>query len=535
MIMHKPALFLLSLVITVLLMALTLGVAAASSHVISDQYIDVEPDGYWTAEVAAGGHQQWNFDLVEQRNHNTVIEIVEPADASLDVSIDGQHLGTVSVTGHFTVSLEAGSHAVTIDNPGDVPVQYEFYMGNGFDFGDAPDSYSTLLGSGGPSHVLGSSVFMGPSVDPEPDGQPSVLADGGDLDTFFTSSGDDEDGVAVISPLTPGFLALMAVVGSPSGGKLDAWIDYDGSGVFDDPAERITPPLGLVLLPGGNPLTFTVPAGALPGATFARFRISTVGGLLPGGPALDGEVEDHRVFIEVGPQQGHILIDKVTIPGGHSQLFTFTPSYGGDFQLDDDDPVNDSGVLSPGSDYVVTEAVPAGWDLTSATCADGSPVTNIDLSPGETVTCTFTNTQRGTIVVEKQTNPDGASGSFTFNGNAAGTISDDGTITVADLVPGQYTSTETVPPGWRLTSIVCDDNNSSGDILSGTVTFNVDPGEIVTCVFTNRASVGGVTSFERGSGSSVGIVLLAGGVTLIVAIVATSAWYTRRRWLGSRS
>ena len=63
-------------------MALTLGVAAASSHVISDQYIDVEPDGYWTAEVAAGGHQQWNFDLVEQRNHNTVIEIVEPADAN---------------------------------------------------------------------------------------------------------------------------------------------------------------------------------------------------------------------------------------------------------------------------------------------------------------------------------------------------------------------------------------------------------------------------------------------------------------------
>ena len=104
MIMHKPALFLLSLVITVLLMALTLGVAAASSHVISDQYIDVEPDGYWTAEVAAGGHQQWNFDLVEQRNHNTVIEIVEPADASLDVSIDGQHLGTVSVTGHLPLA-----------------------------------------------------------------------------------------------------------------------------------------------------------------------------------------------------------------------------------------------------------------------------------------------------------------------------------------------------------------------------------------------------------------------------------------------
>ena len=39
----------------------------------------------------------------------------------------------------------------------------------------------------------------------------------------------------------------------------------------------------------------------------------------------------------------------------------------------------------------------------------------------------------------------------------------------------------------------------------------------------------GVTSYSSGSGSSAGIVLLAGGVTLIVAIVAASAWATRRR------
>ncbi len=129
MILHRPALFLLSLVITVLLMALTLGVAAGSSHVNTGEYIDVEPDGYWDAEVAAGGHQQWNFDLPAQRDHNLVIKIEDPAGASLGVSIDGQDLGTVSVAGHFTVSLEAGSHAVTINNLGGVLVQYEFYMG----------------------------------------------------------------------------------------------------------------------------------------------------------------------------------------------------------------------------------------------------------------------------------------------------------------------------------------------------------------------------------------------------------------------
>ena len=49
------------------------------------------------------------------------------------------------------------------------------------------------------------------------------------------------------------------------------------------------------------------------------------------------------------------------------------------------------------------------------------------------------------------------------------------------------------------------------------------------------ARVGGVTSFSGGSGSSAGsIALLAGGIAAAVAITAIG-WYTRRRWLGSRS
>ena len=78
----------------------------------------------------------------------------------------------------------------------------------------------------------------------------------------------------------------------------------------------------------------------------------------------------------------------------------------------------------------------------------------ISLQAGETVTCTFTNTKRGTIIVEKQTSPDGAAGNFTFTGTAAGTIADNGTITVANLVPGTYTSTETDPaPNFDLGAI----------------------------------------------------------------------------------
>jgi hypothetical protein len=89
------------------------------------------------------------------------------------------------------------------------------------------------------------------------------------------------------------------------------------------------------------------------------------------------------------------------------------------------------------------------------------------------------------IIVEKQTDPDGAPDSFTFTGDAAGTISDDQQIIVSGLEPGTYTSQETVPVGWDLTSIVCDDDNSSGNVSTGSATFQLEAGETVKCTFTN--------------------------------------------------
>ncbi|MEK6721327.1 MAG: hypothetical protein AABZ33_11755, partial [Chloroflexota bacterium] len=112
------------------------------------------------------------------------------------------------------------------------------------------------------------------------------------------------------------------------------------------------------------------------------------------------------------------------------------------------------------------------------------------LQPGETVTCTFSNTKRGTIIVEKQTSPDGAAGDFTFTGNAAGSISDGEAIVVGNLVPGTYTSTEGDPtPGFDLGAIVCDDGASTTastwNVGTRTATFKLDPGETVRCTFTN--------------------------------------------------
>ncbi|MCJ7509974.1 MAG: hypothetical protein MUP14_03700, partial [Dehalococcoidia bacterium] len=197
-----------------------------------------------------------------------------------------------------------------------------------------------------------------------------------------------------------------------------------------------------------------------------------------------------------------IVIDKVTDPAGHSQSFDFTLTGGSwwspvnkHFSLTDAAAPYDSGDIQCGSYTATEKTLPAGWNLTSISCNDGNSTVDVgarkvtikadkDWNKCETVKCTFTNTlRRGTIIVEKQTNPDGAPGSFAFSGNASGSISDNQQIVVNDLLPGTYKSTEAVPAGWDLTSISCDDSNSSG--AGATATFKLEAGETVKCTFTN--------------------------------------------------
>jgi hypothetical protein len=97
---------------------------------------------------------------------------------------------------------------------------------------------------------------------------------------------------------------------------------------------------------------------------------------------------------------GRIIVDKVTDPSGDPTSFAFTLTGGPSnlnqsFSLTDAATPHDSGAILAGSGYSAAETVPAGWDLTSATCDDGSPVTNIDVAVGETVTCTFNDRARG--------------------------------------------------------------------------------------------------------------------------------------------
>lgn len=162
------------------------------------------------------------------------------------------------------------------------------------DFGDAPPAYPVTLSQNGARHRYSRSVSLGTAIDAEQDGQPSATAAGDDSQPAGAS--DDEDGVSFAGPLETGATATVQVTASVAQHRLDAWIDFNGNGSWNETGEKIAN--SVVLNSGVNTLTFTVPSAAALGQTAARFRLSLQGGLAPTGGASEGEVEDYMVTIQ---------------------------------------------------------------------------------------------------------------------------------------------------------------------------------------------------------------------------------------------
>ena len=150
------------------------------------------------------------------------------------------------------------------------------------DYGDAPDTYSTLWASGGAFHGI-SGLYLGFGVSDEFDGQPSSFADA-----------DFDDGVALPNELVQGSTAWIGVTSSLAG-TLNAWIDFNGDGDWGDAGEWIFHDISLAS--GINTLSLDIPISAFLGFTYARFRLNSTGGLNYDGAAFDGEVEDYMVEI----------------------------------------------------------------------------------------------------------------------------------------------------------------------------------------------------------------------------------------------
>jgi len=182
----------------------------------------------------------------------------------------------------------------------------------GMDLGDAPlaaDSgfvadYPTQLSNNGARHVIvDGSPFLGTMApDAETNGQPDAGAAGDDND-----ADDDEDGVEFTTTLIPGNQvdASVTVTGA---GYLNAWIDFNADGDWDDTDEQIITDLWLET--GTFQPDFDVPYDATIGQTYARFRYSTTAGLAPTGRADDGEVEDDVAnVIPAGSISGYVYAD----------------------------------------------------------------------------------------------------------------------------------------------------------------------------------------------------------------------------------
>jgi large repetitive protein len=177
----------------------------------------------------------------------------------------------------------------------------------GYDYGDAPQTYGTA-GAGAARHKvdpLAPPLMLGQCVDTEPDGQPSVGADGDDTHAGTSRIGNcfnDEDGVTFPTPIVACAPAQVSVFVTGTGGKLDAWMDFAQSGTFSTAGNQIF--TSQAVTPGVNLLTFTVPCSAKVGTSYARFRLSSAGGLGPTGTANDGEVEDYLITLVEHPLIG---------------------------------------------------------------------------------------------------------------------------------------------------------------------------------------------------------------------------------------
>jgi len=235
------------------------------------------------------------FGDAELRSFDLEVDYTDTSGALATLVMDNVNLGDTTslddpqsvtfLSNGFPVSLPNVSQ-VRINNLGAVggsPVFRELQGVCGDDFSDAPATYSA------PSHTFDPEIMLGAT------------------NTIETAAANDDsdagdDGV-IIPALTQAAPTTITAEVTGTGGFLQGWIDFDGSGTFEV-AEQIATDLqddglGGDATAGDGTLTFNtfIPVDAATSPTFARFRWSTQAGLNPSQTALDGEVEDYQVVI----------------------------------------------------------------------------------------------------------------------------------------------------------------------------------------------------------------------------------------------
>jgi Ca2+-binding RTX toxin-like protein len=245
--------------------------------------------------ITAGGGESQPLRVTASSSNTDLIPnpAVTYTSANTTGSIVFTPVADQSGTATITVTVEDGGLDNNLSTAGDNATfsrTFDVTVDLLDDFGDAPAPYPTTLAEDGARHN-DAGPRLGATRDEEADGLHSASAD---------ADGSDEDGVVD----TGGFLVVgdtgasvtINVQNAPGGAKLDAWMDFNQDGDWDDPEEQIL--VSTSVVNGNNTLTFDVPGSAVSGTTYARLRLSTAGVLAVTGAAPDGEVEDYEVEID---------------------------------------------------------------------------------------------------------------------------------------------------------------------------------------------------------------------------------------------
>ena len=163
-----------------------------------------------------------------------------------------------------------------------------------FDYGDAPGSY----GDAGHAIYGSATYYLGNNA---PDSESFSLnavngsSDGNGDDSTAT---DDEDGVS-FGNLTAGQTSSLSLSVHGNLGYLNAWIDWNKDGDFNDSGEQVATNLqdngsgDNNAASGTIGLSLNVPGNVTTGTSYGRFRWSSTPGLSATGLTSNGEVEDY--------------------------------------------------------------------------------------------------------------------------------------------------------------------------------------------------------------------------------------------------
>ncbi len=206
----------------------------------------------------------------------------------------------------------------------------------------------------------------------------------------LTISGDDEDGVSFGGLFNAGSAPVPISVVSTGAGLLDAWIDWNHDGDFNDANEKLFG-TSQPVHEGVNVFDVQTPASAAIGFTTARFRLSTLGDLLPSGVGVGGEVEDHLIEIVAGAPP---VAATESYAVNEDSILTVTTA-AGVLANDTDADILLPAVATPGVNIFVFDQNPRTTAIEPrTTTANGTLVLNLDGSFTYTPNLDFNGTDR---------------------------------------------------------------------------------------------------------------------------------------------